>query len=419
MSDITKNLLNETTDYVERGAENKARKKPWQKWLDADLGFRNHWYPAALGRDIDEGGAKKIELLGEEILLTRQSGKVYAVEDRCPHRGIRFSSRPLFYTKETITCWYHTWTFDLESGDLRTILSTPDSKMIGKCAIKTYPVEETKGVVFVFVGDIEPVPLSHDVAPGFLDENAVVYAAAPYDIASNWRLGCENGYDPGHQFIHNWSEMCINAGMHTSYGYTSTKEAVLDTTRYVELDDGPKGFTRKVEKTTFGHTASIPLRDGTTQELMLPLARGKSKEALDELTAIIRLGTVGLWLPCSLKVTTFPVPQCTHYEFYVPKNKTEHTYFQFGVIHTDDADEAQRWLNEEGRVLWEVPAVQGFTIDDAFARAEMQQFYEAEDGWQREKLFQPDVELTMWRRFASKHARGIQTNEHVKGYFKR
>ena len=291
--------------------------------------------------------------------------------------------------------------------------------MIGKCAIKTYPVEETKGVVFVFVGDIEPVPLSHDVAPGFLDENAVVYAAAPYDIASNWRLGCENGYDPGHQFIHNWSEMCINAGMHTSYGYTSTKEAVLDTTRYVELDDGPKGFTRKVEKTTFGHTASIPLRDGTTQELMLPLARGKSKEALDELTAIIRLGTVGLWLPCSLKVTTFPVPQCTHYEFYVPKNKTEHTYFQFGVIHTDDADEAQRWLNEEGRVLWEVPAVQGFTIDDAFARAEMQQFYEAEDGWQREKLFQPDVELTMWRRFASKHARGIQTNEHVKGYFKR
>lgn len=419
MSDVTKTLLDETTDYVESAEKRPDRKKPWQAWLDAELGFRNHWYPAALSRDVPAGGAKKVEILGEEILLTRQKGKIKAVEDRCPHRGIRFSSRPLFYSEETITCWYHTWTFDLETGDLRTILSTPDSKMIGKCSIKTYPIEEHKGAIFIFIGDIEPPPLEHDVAPGFLDDDAVVYAADPYDIKSNWRLGCENGYDPGHQFIHNWSEMCINAGMHTSYGYTSTKEAVLDTTRYVEQENGPKGFTRKVEKTTFGHTASIPLNDGSDKDLMLPLARGKSKEALDELTAIIRLGTVGLWLPCSLKVTTFPVPQCTHYEFYVPKNKGEHTYFQFGVIHTKDEAEAARWLEEEGRVLWEVPAVQGFTVDDAFARAEMQKFYEEEDGWQRERLFQPDVELTMWRRFASKHARGIQTDEHVKGYFKR
>ena len=152
---------------------------------------------------------------------------------------------------------------------------------------------------------------------------------------------------------------------------------------------------------------------------MLPLARGKSKEELDELTAIIRLGTVGLWMPCSLKVTTFPAPHCTHYEFYVPKNKDEHTYFQFGVIHTDDEEEAERWLGEDGRIMWEVPAVEGFTVDDAFAREQMHKYYDEEDGWQRERLFQPDVELTMWRQFASKHARGIQTVDHTRGYFKR
>jgi carbazole 1,9a-dioxygenase terminal dioxygenase component len=152
---------------------------------------------------------------------------------------------------------------------------------------------------------------------------------------------------------------------------------------------------------------------------MLPLARGKSDTELATLTDIIRLGTVGLWLPCSLKVTTFPVPHCTHYEFYVPKNDKEHTYFQFGVIHTDNQEEAERWLGEDGRVMWEVPAVHGFTVDDAFARAEMQKFYEREDGWLRERLFQPDVELTMWRKFASKHARGVQTEDHARGYFKR
>ncbi len=415
MSDVTGRLLDETQAHVEQSRP--ARQKPWQTWIDAEWGFRNYWYPAALSRQLREGEHKAIRLLGEEILLTRQKGRIHAIEDRCPHRGIRFSSRPLFYTQETLTCWYHTWTFDLEDGSLRTILSSPESKMIGKCGVRIYPVEERKGIVFVFVGDTEPPPLSHDVAPGLLDDDAVVYCAEPYDIASNWRLGCENGYDPGHQFIHNWSQMCINAGMHTSYGYTSTRADVLDTTRYVEEENGPVGFTRRVEKTEFRHEAAIPLRDGSTKKLLLPLARGKSEAELADLTDIIRLGTVGLWMPCSLKVTTFPVPQCTHYEFYVPKSDTEHTYFQFGVIHTDDEEEAERWLGEEGRVLWEVPAVEGFTVDDAFARAEMQKFYHDEDGWNREKLFQPDVELTMWRRFASKHARGIQTLDHVRGVF--
>ena len=68
-------------------------KKPWQVWLNAEWGFRNYWYPAALSRHLGEGDAKGIELLGEEILITRQNGKVHALEDRCPHRGIRFSAR--------------------------------------------------------------------------------------------------------------------------------------------------------------------------------------------------------------------------------------------------------------------------------------------------------------------------------------
>ena len=82
--------------------------------------------------------------------------------------------------------------------------------MIGKCGVKTYPLVETKGVIFIFVGDIEPPPLWYDLAPGFLEEDAVVYCADPYDIASNWRLGCESGYDPGHQFCLTWRECAVS-----------------------------------------------------------------------------------------------------------------------------------------------------------------------------------------------------------------
>ena len=178
MSDATRTLLEETTDFVEQAKTKVTHtKKPWEVWLQAEWGLRNYWYPAGLSRHVGEGGSKHIILLGEEILLTRQNGVLYAVENRCPHRGTRFSSRPLFYTKETIPCWYHTWTFDLETGELRTILNEPGSKMIGKCSIKSYPVTEQKGIVFVFVGDVEPPPVHYDAAPGLLDENAAVYAA--------------------------------------------------------------------------------------------------------------------------------------------------------------------------------------------------------------------------------------------------
>ncbi|MEQ8387668.1 MAG: Rieske 2Fe-2S domain-containing protein [Alphaproteobacteria bacterium] len=417
---FTRTLIDETSGHVEVLKE-KTRKgaKPWQVWLDAELGLRNYWYPAALSRHLAEGEHKAVKLLGEEILLMRQKGRVFALEDRCPHRGVRFSARPLFYTKETLSCWYHTWTFDIETGQLRTILNEPDSPLIGKCGVKSYPVEERKGILFIFVGDEKPGPVENDVAPHFLDDNAVIYATEPYDIESNWRLACENGYDPGHQFIHNWSPLSLDMGMHTSFGYTSTPADLQETIDYRTEHGAPQGFTRKVQKTTFNHRAEIPLKDGTKKEIILPLARGKSEEELRKVTQIIYEGTVGLWLPCMLRVTTFPQPYCTHYEAYVPKDEKTHTYFQFGVIHTDDEEWADRWLTEEGPLLWEEPVVRGFTIDDAFARKEMQKFYGEEDGWNRERLYRPDVELTMWRKFASEHARGVQTREHAKGHFPR
>ena len=44
------------------------------------------------------------------------------------------------YTPDTITCWYHGFTYSLLDGKLVDILTEPGSKMIGKIGIKTYPV---------------------------------------------------------------------------------------------------------------------------------------------------------------------------------------------------------------------------------------------------------------------------------------
>ncbi len=414
--ELERHLADETRDYLEK-AEPLRRSRPWDRWIQASLGLRNYWYPAALSRHLEEGGFKTVQLLGEEILLTRQNGKLYAVQDRCCHRGVRFSKRPLCITKETLTCWYHTWTYNLDDGKLRCVLNEPESALPGKVGIKTYPLQETKGIIFAFIGDIEPPDLKCDVPPGFLEEDVSLYLAEPYEVKSNWRLGCENGFDPGHHFIHNWSKFVLDSGYPMTFGFVSKKGEEHTVMDFVADEPGPKGFTRGSQEWELIFEATIPGRRPGEEDVKFvsPGMKGKTPEQLAALFKDAPPVTVGLWLPCGLRVENFPFPGITHYEFYVPKDEHTHSYFQFGAKRVKTPEEAAEWSENAGYEMHDVPAVQGFTTDDVFAREGMEKFYAEEDGWYRERLYRPDVEITMWRKFASEHARGIQTPEHANG----
>ena len=155
---IAEDLIKRTAAYVPDmdydGADRPDAEMPWARWLEAELGFRNHWYPVEASRNIPDNSHKAIKLLGEDILFVRRRGKLFAIEDRCSHRGTRFSVRPICYTDDTITCWHHAFTFNMDDGRIRTLLNDPESSLIGRKGIKAYPVREEKGVIFTFVGDI-------------------------------------------------------------------------------------------------------------------------------------------------------------------------------------------------------------------------------------------------------------------------
>ncbi|MEA2661316.1 MAG: carbazole 1,9a-dioxygenase, partial [Chloroflexota bacterium] len=207
-------------DTVEAWEE--QRRKPWQVYVDAELGLRNHWYPAFYSHELAEADVspatgevvtqtKALKLLGEPILFRRVDGQVCAVQDWCLHRGVPFSVRPECYTKETLTCWYHGFTYDVRDGALTSVITDPGCPLIGKLKLRTYPVQERKGFVWVFVGDIEPPPLETDVPPGFLDESLWVYPDGwTKEVACNWRPAAENGFDPAHAYLHRNSELTKN-----------------------------------------------------------------------------------------------------------------------------------------------------------------------------------------------------------------
>ncbi len=422
---IAADLIRRTAAYVPdiqiEGCEPASADKPWQTWLDAELGFRNHWYPVEASRNIRDGEHKLIKLLGEDILFIRRKGKLFAIEDRCCHRGARFSMRPICYTDDTITCWHHTFTFNLDDGRIRCILNDPDSSMAGARGIKSYPVQEAKGVIFAFVGDIEPPVLENDLPPGFMDENVAVAVADPYVVNSSWRLGCEGGYDPGHHFIHNWSAYSINARMPMSFGWVSETDSLLKTALYQKSDRGPCGFTRIAGETNISMAATIPGRNGDAgKEIVLPILKGQTEAEIEALMSGGQETKVGLWMPCGLKVDPWPFSGVVHNEYYVPRDAHSHYYFQCGWRVCSSEEEREEWIEGElGRVRWKVPVVEDFTVQDAEAREGIAKFYDDEDGWEQEQLARADIELLMWRVFAGDTCRGVQTTDHAKGLFRR
>src|SRR5579862_1415662 len=176
----------------------QSASSPWPHYQAATLGLRNYWYPAAWSRQIGAKPAVR-QLLGEPIMLRREGGKVYALHDQCPHRGI-----PLSVGRQEFagawTCRYHGWTYDLASGELRAALTDgPDSPIRGKVCVRTYPVQERAGLVWIWMGDGPPASLEADVPEQFLQEDSVVMGRISIQ-RGNWRIAVEGSSDFGHAF---------------------------------------------------------------------------------------------------------------------------------------------------------------------------------------------------------------------------
>ncbi len=367
-----------------------GRIKSWRPYVDAKLGFRNHWYPILQSADLEEGKPKTAELLSEKLLLNRVDGKAYCMRDRCLHRGVSFSRRPECYAKGTITCWYHGWTYSWETGDLVSILTNPQSSQIGRHRIKVYPVQEAQGIVFVFLGDIDPPPLAWDVPPNFLDADLEICSEFRM-VNANWRVGVENGFDSGHIWIHKRSILVTGNDLALPLGFAPPEG--METHRFAEIPNGPKGvYDLLGEK-------SMPVFEAYI---------GDDKVAEGHFGATRVADEISIWLPCVLKVDPWPQPGMVHFEWYVPVNANQHIYVQtMGTRTTNEAERAA--FRREFEDKWRAMTFHGFNDDDIWAREATQPFYEDDLGWTEEHLYETDVAIVEWRKFASTHNRGVQT----------
>ena len=110
-------------------------RRMYQPYLQAEWGLKNHWYPALFSHELPEQAVKGVKICGMPIVLRRSRGKIYALQDRCVHRGVRLSQKPMCLTDDTITCWYHGFSYNLDDGKLMSIVGAPEDELIGNVQI--------------------------------------------------------------------------------------------------------------------------------------------------------------------------------------------------------------------------------------------------------------------------------------------
>ena len=111
---------------------------------------RNYWYVGAYSDEVTTRPLGRV-LLGEPVVLFRtESGEAAALADRCAHRLLPLSMGKV--TGDVIQCHYHALEFDRAGACVRI----PGQERIPpKMKVRSYPVVERDGHVFVWMGEAE------------------------------------------------------------------------------------------------------------------------------------------------------------------------------------------------------------------------------------------------------------------------
>ena len=92
--------------------------------------------------ELGRTGPKLLRHEGKQVLLVAAEGRVFAIANRCPHEGYPLSEGTLG-PGCILTCNWHNWKFDLESGEA----------LVGRDPVRSYPLEIRNGEIFVDLTD--------------------------------------------------------------------------------------------------------------------------------------------------------------------------------------------------------------------------------------------------------------------------
>lgn len=161
---------------------------------------RNAWYAAAWSEEVSHALFHR-KMLNESVLLYRtQAGTVVAMSNLCPHRFAPMHLGKL--VGDAVECSYHGLQFD-STG--KCVDNPHGDGAIPKAArLRTYPIEERYGLVWVWMGDPSKADPARIADYSCLTDTAKFTASHGYlKLSANYQLVMDNLTDLSHaSFVH-------------------------------------------------------------------------------------------------------------------------------------------------------------------------------------------------------------------------
>jgi len=169
-----------------------------------------------------------------------------------------------------LTCPYHGWTYSGETGKcVAKLMEGPKIKISVEARVKTYPVRQHLGIIWLFIGDMPAVPLEEDL-PECLSNTQEWHTIASWRTYNcNWRPLNDNlCYDLHAPFVHrNSPELIFQPIFPFASKVTTTK-----------LEDGKGlGYTARggISEENYPNLGNFPPPSEAFWRKLNPIGRGK------------------------------------------------------------------------------------------------------------------------------------------------
>jgi phthalate 4,5-dioxygenase oxygenase subunit len=160
--------------------------------------LRRYWTPALLSSEVPEPDSPpiRVRILGEDLVAFRDTeGRVGLFPTACPHRGAS-----MFFGRNEeagLRCVYHGWKFDVTGACVDMPSEPAESNFKNKVRIGAYPVHESGGLVWAYMGPADKQPPFRDFgSEGVPRENW--NTATKFQAFCNWVQRNEGQIDSSH-----------------------------------------------------------------------------------------------------------------------------------------------------------------------------------------------------------------------------
>jgi phenylpropionate dioxygenase-like ring-hydroxylating dioxygenase large terminal subunit len=168
--------------------------------------FPRSWYRLMHSRDLRRGEIKTVRYFDREWIVYRdQSGAAHVTDPHCPHLGAHLGVGGRV-DGDRIVCPFHGWAY---GGDGRCVAIPYCDKIPAKARLQTWPVRETRGLIFVWF-DAAGGPPTFELPP---DDDAEAsrwrrHTTLQWTIQTHVQEIVENGVDfPHFKLLHRFLDV--------------------------------------------------------------------------------------------------------------------------------------------------------------------------------------------------------------------